>query len=286
MTPWSNVVLLLALLARLCLSHGSRWFQQSLIGEKKSTKRPNMVFILTDDQDLHMKSMPYMPYLKKHLLDRGTFYQRHYCTIALCCPSRVSLWTGKAGHNTNVTDVNPPYGVLVVQYPTLFVRADVRTGGYPKFASQGLNDAWLPVWLQNAGYNTYYTGKLFNAHTIENYNSPHPKGFTGSDFLLDPHTYEYLNASFQRNRDPPVRNEGEYSTDLITEKAYGFLDDAIAAKKPFFPTVAPNAPHSNVRYFKTIFNGTFDDNSLEVSPPHPSRKTRTPLQGRCDSTNS
>jgi hypothetical protein len=24
----------------------------------------------------------------------------------------VSLWTGKLAHNTNVTDVNPPYGEL------------------------------------------------------------------------------------------------------------------------------------------------------------------------------
>lgn len=72
--------------------------------------RPNIVFILTDDQDLHMDSLSFMPHLQKHLVDEGTFYPRHYCTIALCCPSRVSLWTGKAAHNTNVTDVNPPYG--------------------------------------------------------------------------------------------------------------------------------------------------------------------------------
>lgn len=59
-------------------------------------KRPNVLFILTDDQDLHMNSLDYMPHLKKHLIDRGTSFTRHYCTVALCCPSRVSLWTGKA----------------------------------------------------------------------------------------------------------------------------------------------------------------------------------------------
>ena len=75
-----------------------------------SKPQPNIVFIITDDQDLHMQSLDYMPLVKKHLLDEGTFYSRHFCTIALCCPSRVSLWTGKAAHNTNVTDVKPPYG--------------------------------------------------------------------------------------------------------------------------------------------------------------------------------
>jgi Sulfatase len=113
---------------------------------------------------------------------------------------------------------------------------------------------------------------LFNAHTVENYNSPHVKGFTGSDFLLDPHTYEYLNASFQRDYDPPVSHEGEYSTDLVAKKAYGFLDDAVEAKKPFFITVAPNAPHSNVKFLKTMVNGSFESNSLEVSPPVPAER--------------
>lgn len=39
-------------------------------------------------------------------------------------------------------------------------------GGYPKFISQGLNDNYLPVWLQNEGYNTFYTGKLFVSQFI------------------------------------------------------------------------------------------------------------------------
>jgi arylsulfatase A-like enzyme len=74
-------------------------------------KKPNIVFILTDDQDIHMNSLDYVPLIKEHLLDRGTFYRRHFCTIAVCCPSRVNLWTGRAGHNTNVTDLVPPYGM-------------------------------------------------------------------------------------------------------------------------------------------------------------------------------
>ena len=79
-------------------------------GPKPQRKQPNIVFILTDDQDLHMNSLDYTPLIRKHLLDQGTFYKCHYCTTAICCPSRVSLWTGKQAHNTNVTDVTPPYG--------------------------------------------------------------------------------------------------------------------------------------------------------------------------------
>ncbi len=61
-----------------------------------SASKPNILFILTDDQDLHMDSLSYMPYLKEHIIDRGLSFNRHYCTVALCCPSRVSMWTGLA----------------------------------------------------------------------------------------------------------------------------------------------------------------------------------------------
>lgn len=93
-----------------CAAALTRDTQVPLTSSSSSKSRPNVVFIFTDDQDLLMNSLHYMPHLQKHLLDEGTFFHRHYCTIALCCPSRVSLWTGKAAHNTNVTDVNPPYG--------------------------------------------------------------------------------------------------------------------------------------------------------------------------------
>ena len=73
-------------------------------------KQPNIIFILTDDQDVHMNSLDYMPSLQKHIISQGTSYTHHYCTVSLCCPSRVSLFTGKAAHNTNVTDLYPPYG--------------------------------------------------------------------------------------------------------------------------------------------------------------------------------
>ncbi|OIW33162.1 arylsulfatase-like protein [Coniochaeta ligniaria NRRL 30616] len=210
--------------------------------------KPNIIFILTDDQDIHLDSLQYMPLVQKHLLEKGTHFTNHYCTTAVCCPARVTLWTGKAAHNTNITDVNPPYG------------------GYPKFVSQGFNENYLPVWLQQAGYNTYYTGKLFNAHTTKNYNSPYPAGFTGTDFLVDPFTYNYMNSSFQHNQDPPRSYEGRYSTDVLAEKAFRLLDEAVddLDNKPFFLTIAPIAPHGNI-----YMNGSvLDENyTFEHGPP-------------------
>ncbi|KAH8176395.1 sulfatase domain-containing protein [Sarocladium implicatum] len=197
---------------------------------KTKSPRPNVVFILTDDQDVHLNSLDFMPMVRRHLTEKGTTFARHYVTTAVCCPSRVNLWTGRASHNTNITDVKPPYG------------------GYAKFVANGFNEDYLPVWLKEAGYNSYYIGKLFNGHSVDYYDSPYPAGFAGTDFLLDPYTYNYVNATFQSNQNAPRSYEGQYSTDVLAEKTYALLDQAISASqdKPFFLTTAPIAPHSNI----------------------------------------
>lgn len=87
---------------------------QKPIGDSSAqptASRPNIILVLTDDQDLHLDSLSYTPLVKKRLIDEGTLFHRHYCTTAICCPSRASLWTGKLAHNTNVTDLRPPYGL-------------------------------------------------------------------------------------------------------------------------------------------------------------------------------
>lgn len=112
--------------------------------------------------------------------------------------------------------------------------------------SQGLNDNYLPVWLQAAGYNTFYTGKLFNSFTTSNYDSPFPAGWTATDFLLDPGTYSYLEPIYQSNKKAPVHHRNEHTSDLIISKAQGLLHQAIASDKPFFLGVSPTAPHSNI----------------------------------------
>ncbi|KAK7993953.1 hypothetical protein PG989_007334 [Apiospora arundinis] len=231
--------------------------------EAQSASRPNIVLILTDDQDLHMDSIDYMPYVKEHLIDHGTFYKKHFCTTALCCPSRATLMTGKAAHNTNVTNVSPPYG------------------GYPKFIRQGLNKKYLPIWLQEAGYNTYYTGKLFNAHSVDNYASPHAAGWTSSDFLLDPFTYWYMNSTYQRNTDAPVSYEGRHSVEVVTEKALGLLGEAIESSKdrPFFLGIAPVAPHANIWSPNFKDGGHADLRDVEFTPPVAMERHRHLFEG-------
>ncbi|CAI7597267.1 unnamed protein product [Penicillium viridicatum] len=211
-------------------------------------KQPNILFVLTDDQGKYVGGLEHMPKLQETLVQQGTSYSKHFCSIALCCPSRANLWTGRMPHNTNVTDVGLPYG------------------GYPKVVSAGWNDNYLPLWMQEAGYNTYYVGKMWNAHTEDNYNAPYVRGFNGSDFLLDPYTYRYWYARMTRNGAAPVKYDGKYSTDVISEKAEGFIDEAVKHEQPWMLTVAPNAPHSNGSHDSTRNANWFGE--PEFAPRH------------------
>ncbi|KAE8145674.1 alkaline-phosphatase-like protein [Aspergillus avenaceus] len=206
---------------------------------------------MSDDQDLMLDCVSYTPLTLRHMRDKGTSFNNHFVTTAMCCPSRVSLRTGRLAHNTNVTDVSPPWG------------------GYPKFIDQGFNENFLPMWLQQAGYDTYYTGKLMNAHSLETYAHPHVAGFNGSDFLLDPYIYDYMNATYQRNHDPPISYLGRHTMEVLTEKAMGFLEDGLPGARPFFLAVAPIAPHPNM-------NGTYGGGSgpLWMDEPIPEEQFR------------
>lgn len=61
-----------------------------------------------------------------------------------------------------------------------------------------------------------------------------------------------------RNLGEPVHHVEEYSTDLISEKALGFIDEAVQNTRPFFLGLSPIGPHSDIH-----FTGVDDENGFE-----------------------
>ena len=49
-----------------------------------------------------------------------------------------------------------------------------------------------------------------------------------------------------RNCQPYQVFNGSYNTDLVANRSFGFLEDAVKAKSPFFLTIAPVAPHAHI----------------------------------------
>ena len=118
--------------------------------------RPNFVVIQTDDQTLDELYAAYqpaggavlraMPNTLKLIAGKGVTFNRYYVSYSLCCPSRVTLLTGRYAHNHDVRGNVPP------------------EGGYPGFAKRSAFSHNIATWLQGAGYRTIHIGKFLNGY--------------------------------------------------------------------------------------------------------------------------
>lgn len=98
-------------------SAGTVWGADQLYPRDGSVRRdgwedvlakPNIVVIMTDDQDLHQNSIMAQPAVQRELVAKGLTLENHFVTVAQCCPSRTAYIRGQAAHNTNLTHVFPP----------------------------------------------------------------------------------------------------------------------------------------------------------------------------------
>ena len=76
----------------------------SALPSADAARRPNFVFILTDDQDILLNGTSAMPTLKREMIDGGTSF-RGFVDVPVCCPSRTSTLSGRYSHNLNNTEL-------------------------------------------------------------------------------------------------------------------------------------------------------------------------------------
>ncbi|ETS62415.1 arylsulfatase precursor [Moesziomyces aphidis] len=230
------------LLACLVLFVGAR---SASAATRRSSEKPNFVYIIVDDQDFSTASPQIMPRLTERIASQGTNFTHFYTPMSICCPSRVGFLRGQHGHSHNVTNVALPYG------------------GWTRFVAQGYRRDYLPTWLQEAGYNTYYTGKLMNGNTVKNWQASPVLGFNRSAILNDPFTYVYNTASFAIDGKQLVQYEGQYSTDVVRDFGLQYLEEAASSGQPFFVGIAPIGPHAET---------TFINGSAIFSNPVPAKR--------------
>ncbi len=195
------------------------------------TKRPNVLFILTDDQRWDQLGCEGHPYLKTPHLDRiaaeGARFANMFVTTSLCSPSRASFLSGLYAHTHKVVN-------NFTDYPD----------DLPSF----------PKTLRENGYETAYIGKW---HMGEKSDAKRP----GFDYWASHKGQgDYYDTEFNINGTPEVL-EGYY-THRVTDLAVKWLNKK--RDKPFMMILGHKAPHTPFTPEKR-YRDIYD--SIEISYP-------------------
>ncbi len=186
------------------------------IGYCSDDTRPNIVFILTDDQRADTINETTMPTVYNEIFLNGTQFKNHFATTPICGPSRVSIFTGL--HATE--------------------------HGMPNNSSKekvALNEYSIARKLKEAGYYTGLVGKFHNTSNGQ-FSKNRRSEF---DFWVSHRkgSAHYKNLAVNKNG-RFSRKSNFYVTNFWNRQAIGFINKASRTNKPFFLTLSHNAPHS------------------------------------------
>ncbi len=201
--------------------------------ESRKRRRPNVLFILTDDQRWDTIGLAGSKHLKTPNIDRlgreGVYFKNAFCTTSLCSPSRATILSGLYAHAHGVVD-------NFTEYPT-----DLKS---------------FPLVLQAEGYNTAYIGKW---HMGENNDEPRP-GFDW--FVTHKGQGKYFDTEFNFNGQRREVVKGYY-THAVTDMAEEWLGRD-RGDRPWMLMIGHKAPHS-FYYPEEKYAHAFDD----VRIPYP-----------------
>ena len=178
---------------------------------EQQVKRPNIIFIMSDDHAAHAISCYGSRVNETPNIDRianeGMRLDNCFCTNSICTPSRAAILTGTYNHVNGVK--------------TLSDRLDGRQQTVSKL-------------LQQQGYQTAIIGKWHLGHGGDS----DPTGF---DFWsVVPGQGDYIDPSFIE-MGQTIKVQG-YATDIITDKSIDWMDQG-DKDKPFFLMCHHKAPH-------------------------------------------
>ena len=202
---------LLSLTPALCAA------QQSAVPNCGSSRKPNIVYIMTDDHAFQTISAYGHPISRlaptpniDRLAKRGMLFRKAFVENSISAPSRATLLTGLYSHH---------HGQTTLQY--------------------GIMDStrlYFPELLQQAGYRTAIFGKW--------HLSVEPRGFDRYDLLWDQGEYYNPVMRTPETNGKYIRQEG-YATRIITDHALAWLDEQRTSQEPFCLMIHHKAPHRN-----------------------------------------
>src|SRR5690554_2083518 len=208
----------------------------TIAGAIAQEKKPNIVFILSDDHRYDFMGFTgAVPGLKTPAMDKiaqeGAHMSNAFVSTSLCSPSRASILTGQYAHTHTIVDNSAPL-------------------------PEGLT--FFPEYLQEIGYKTGFFGKWHMGNTDD---MPQPGfdqwvSFRGQGTYYDP--------TFNINGERVPQPKGSYTSDLLTDQAINWLE-SLGKEEPFFLYLSHKAVHSEFEPAER-HQGMYDSLPI-VTPP-------------------
>jgi len=174
----------------------------------RNIDRPNIVFILTDDQRHDAMGCAGNRLVRTPNLDllaaRGVRFENAFVTLSICSPSRAAYLTGRYGSATGVTSV---------------------------LGTINKNEKTIAHYLKEAGYRTGMVGKWHLG------NSPAECGFDFATFFQSNGTY--YNRKVLKSGEPATAHG--YIEDFNAQEAINFIKDD--SSSPFMLWLCTQVPH-------------------------------------------
>lgn len=205
------------------------WSHRSGSSGASSSRRPNIVLILTDDLDVAIGGLNPLNKTKKLIGDAGMTFTNAFVASPLCCPSRASILSGKYPHNHHVINNT--------------LDGNCSSKAWQKSEEPHTFPALLKA---SAGYQTFFAGKYLNqyGHSEAGGVEHVPPGWSywvGLDKNSKYYNYTLsVNGKAQKHG---ADYSKDYLTDLLANMSLDFLQYK-TSYQPFFMMVSTPAPHS------------------------------------------